>query len=386
MGFMDNLSAELAESSSNLSYTENGMEGYKSMGWGKKLVDLNFAVASMRGMEPDEIERRWIEAYVDNPKEAIKWLFYAGDVRGGLGERRLFRIIFNHMVRSNSKSHEAAKRLLYLIPEYNRWDSLFVSTYGTNLWQDTLNIVKDQLRKDIDAMKSNQSVSLMAKWLPVENTRNKERRAMALSIINSLGITERNYRKVRHELNVYLDTVELKINAKEFAAINYEKVPSKANLKYKDLFLKNDEERRNAYLESVSKGEAKIHAGVVYPYEIVAKYTPEVSYWNIIRSVGELDRSLEEMWRNLPNYDMNNRKILSIVDGSGSMWNPIPHTEIPAWCVGVAMGIYYSERLTGELHNTFMSFGRDPQIIFARSYRIEQEIYRLVQYKYPECI
>ncbi|MCI8899077.1 MAG: DUF2828 family protein [Lachnospiraceae bacterium] len=51
--------------------------------------------------------------------------------------------------------------------------------------------------------------------------------------------------------------------------IKYETVPSRANLVYNTAFLRNDEERRRAFLGAVKKGEKTIHAGVLYPHDIV---------------------------------------------------------------------------------------------------------------------
>ena len=45
----------------NISVTENGAIGYKTTG--NKLVDLNFALSSMRNMDDDEIWFRFLDAY-----------------------------------------------------------------------------------------------------------------------------------------------------------------------------------------------------------------------------------------------------------------------------------------------------------------------------------
>jgi hypothetical protein len=81
----------LNESEINVSYTENGAKGYKTTG--KELLDMNFKIPSMRKMDETEIEKMFIRAWGDDPRLATLWAFYAGDVRGGLGERRLFRIL-----------------------------------------------------------------------------------------------------------------------------------------------------------------------------------------------------------------------------------------------------------------------------------------------------
>lgn len=54
----------------NVSITENGAVGYATTG--KKLVDLNFAVASLRKASEQEIVNKFLDAYYENPMLAIK--------------------------------------------------------------------------------------------------------------------------------------------------------------------------------------------------------------------------------------------------------------------------------------------------------------------------
>lgn len=99
--------------------TENGAIGFQTTG--KKLVDMNFAVSSLRNSSEEDIKEMFTKVYFEDKVTAIKWLFFAGDVRQGLGERRLFRICFGELLKINSK---AVINLLKLIPEYTRWDNL----------------------------------------------------------------------------------------------------------------------------------------------------------------------------------------------------------------------------------------------------------------------
>ena len=70
----------------------------------------------------------------------------------------------------------------------------------------------------------------------------------------------------------YLNVVEVKMSQKRWSDIDYEAVPSRANLLYNVAFLRNDEERRRAFLGAVKKGEKSVHAGVLYPHDIVLLY------------------------------------------------------------------------------------------------------------------
>ena len=62
------------------SVTENGAVGYKTAG--NPLLDINFAVSSLRNKNEVEIEKMFSEAFYFNPLLAIKWIFMARDIRG----------------------------------------------------------------------------------------------------------------------------------------------------------------------------------------------------------------------------------------------------------------------------------------------------------------
>ena len=80
--FIENLNDTIVGGDLNRSVTENGALGYKTTG--RKLVDLNYMLSSMRNMEEKEIWERFLDAYAENPTLAILWLFFARDIRGGL--------------------------------------------------------------------------------------------------------------------------------------------------------------------------------------------------------------------------------------------------------------------------------------------------------------
>ena len=80
------------------------------------------------------IKQRFAKAFFEDKLLAIKWLFFAGDVRGGLGERRLFRIGMEYLA-NNEK--DIAVKLLKLIPEYTRWDNLAI-LLDTSLYDEVV--------------------------------------------------------------------------------------------------------------------------------------------------------------------------------------------------------------------------------------------------------
>ena len=111
--FMQSLENHLNECN-NRSVTENGAVGYKSTG--KALLDLNFLTSSLRSANEQTIISKFDAALQENPELALKWLFFARDIRGGMGERRLFRVILRHLV---DQCYMVVKPFLKLVPEYD---------------------------------------------------------------------------------------------------------------------------------------------------------------------------------------------------------------------------------------------------------------------------
>lgn len=350
--FISNMKGTL---NSRKQLTENGAVGYSTSG--HELLDLNFATSSLRHESEESIKDRFTSAYYENPLLAIKWLFKVGDVREGDGERRTFRVILDWMV---DNKPEVLKAVLTLIPEYSRWDNL-ARLADTKMKSDVVNIVKEQLKDDLIAMKEKGNASLLAKWLPSCNASSKETKRLAKIFVKELGLSEKKYRKMLSALRKYLKVVEVDMCKKEWSNINYEAVPSRANLIYNNAFLRNDEERRREYLGKLQKGEAKINSSVLFPHDIVSRYMESGYYSKIIRSV---DSAIEAMWKALPDFVKGNGNTLVVGDGSGSMYSRIDsHSNVMAVDVANALAIYFAEHMTGQFKDQYITFGSNPHLV-----------------------
>lgn len=346
MNFMDSLKKTLG-SEFNSSITENGAVGYRTTG--KKLLDLNFAVSSLRNLSEQEVTMQFAEAYYENPLLAVKWLFFAADVREGLGERRLFRIGLKFLA---ARCPEVVKELLSLIPEYTRWDNL-LCLLDTKIADSAVSFLQEQLTKDMEKTGQEETISLCAKWMPSANASSKETKRLAKILIEKFHITERQYRKMLSKLRNHLNLVESSMCKKEWGEIVYESVPARANLIYNNAFLRNDEERRRKYLESLKKGETKINAGVLYPHDIVYRYRAGIPE----------DVGLEELWKALPSPAENIGNTLCVADGSGSMTCRIGKTGICCLDVANALAIYFSEHCFGQFKDSYITFSEHPQLV-----------------------
>lgn len=336
----------------NVSVTENGAVGYRTSG--KELLDLNFAVSSLRRATPADIAARFTRAFFEDQVTAMKWLFFARDIRGGLGERRLFRVVLEYMAKN---SPEYVKPVIRLVPEYGRWDDLWC-LFDTDLQGDVLDVVCAQLKEDIANMNSGNSVSLLAKWLPSLHSSSADKRRYAKLICGYIGIQEWDYRRALSALRTKLDIVEKKMSAKEWDEIKYEAVPSRANLIYNSAFLRHDEERRRKFLSSLEKGETKINASTLFPHDIVSKYTN--GGWSV--SVKGLDQTLEALWKSLPDTVNGCGNTIVVADGSGSMTTSVGG-KVSALDVANALAIYFAERSSGQFKDKYITFSERPQLV-----------------------
>lgn len=337
----------------NVSVTENGAVGYRTTG--KELLDLNFAVASLRKMPDAEVAKRFRKAFCEDQVLAMKWLFYARDAREGLGERRLFRTVMADLVKSNP---EMVIPVINLIPEYGRYDDLWCLLDKAESAKVIYTIIDKQLIEDMRNMENNKPISLLAKWLPSCNASSAVTKNYAKRIYNALGLTEREYRKVLSKFRKYLDVVEVKMSNKNWSEIKYEAVPSRANLIYNNAFLRNDEERRRDYLGKLKRGETKINASTLFPHDIVHKYCGGSRYMK------SKDATIEALWKALPDTVKGCGNTMVVADGSGSMTCRVDNNSgVTALEVANTLAIYFAEHSSGQFKDKYITFSENPQFV-----------------------
>ena len=314
--------------------TENGMVTNSSSL--NDCVNLFFQIGAMRGQDKNRVINTFVKAYEEDALTAMKILFWVRDVRGGAGERQIFKDIVNYLASSRT---ESMRKNLNLISEFGRWDDL-LSLVGTPLENDALSLISDALKN---------GDGLAAKWMPRPNVNNREKKRQAGALRKFLKLTPGAYRKMLAELS---KTVEQLMCANEFGKINYSHVPSKAMSDYMRAFGRNDGLRFTSYLESVQKGDVKINAGAVYPYDIVKN----LNYGN--------SNGADAQWNALPNYlTDNNERFLPVVDVSGSMECPAGNNAtVTCMDVAISLGLYISERNEGAFKDSFITFSNSPTL------------------------
>ncbi len=331
---------------SNITLTENGAVTYISTT--SHCLDLFFTAGAMRNSSEKDIAKAVTKAYTENPEKALKIVFFARDARGGLGERRFFRIAVRTLAEI---APEAVERNIPLFAEYGRFDDL-CALMGTSCEKAAVEEIRRQLNADIDSYKNGGKVSLLAKWLPSVNASSAETKAMGKKLAKCLGMSEKEYRITLSELRRYTDILENRLRVCDYT-FDYEKQPSCAMFKYRKAFIRNDGERYSDFLGAVNRGEAKLNASLLYPYEIVRRcLSGKISQ--------EEKLSLDTAWRNLPDFGGNNENAIAVVDGSGSMTWGMGIKPIDA---ALSLGIYFAEHNKGAFANHFITFSEKPRLV-----------------------
>lgn len=354
--FFDKIKTENVKS--DLGYTDNGAVAYNTSG--DSLVDFNFNISAYRQLSKESIADNFRRAFYEDKYLAMGYLFYLGDIREGLGERHVFKSLINDLAK---KEPDLIRQVIDFIPEYGRWDEV-LELLDTPLKKDAVNMITRQLKEDIENAKDNKSISLCAKWMPSINAANKSTRKNALILCDELGLSKKEYRKMlavlRDKLNV-IETVLAKNDMEKLANMQ-ESLSSRQNLKYSQLLMRKIPEERKEYFDKVMNDEANFNISVLEPHEIYYKYRmADQSYF--YESKPSENLAYEVMWNKLPNKVQTDKQVLVVRDGSASMCVPIPNTKAQVLDVASALTIYFSEHMTGDFKNKFITFSSHPDIV-----------------------
>jgi len=340
--FMNNLT-----SATNYKRTENGALAHKSTT--SAVLDMfAFGGAYRQRSEADCIVL-FKSAFEENRELALKCLFYLRDIRGGQGERRFFRVCFKWLAENYP---EVVKKNLANISEYGRWDDVIYTCVGTPVEIAALTMIKHQLALDVTC----KTPSLLAKWLPSENASAKETKKMGAAVRAFMHMSHKDYRKVLSELRSRINIVEKLMSQNRWDEIEFDKLPSKAGIIYKNAFARRDILAKR--YETFAKDKTtKVNAAALYPYEIVRKALT-------CNKNSDVDRAMiEKYWEN--QIDVLNGEDLSMMcvcDTSGSMTWSGNGTIMPI-DVAIGLSIYAAERAGGAFKNHYISFSSRPQLI-----------------------
>jgi hypothetical protein len=314
--------AEAVKNTPAVARTENGMKAKAHSG--NALVDLFYKIGASRGKS---VTADFEKAFQEDADLAMKIAFWSRDVRGGAGERQIFRDILLHL----EKLHPVVlEKAMPFVAEFGRWDDLLI--FKTEKFKHmAYTLIGDALRE---------RNGLAAKWMPRQGP-------IAVEIRNFYGMTPKQYRK---SLVALTNVVETKMCAQDWNGIEFGKLPSLASARYNKAFAKNAAEAYNAYKARLVKGTDKVNASAVYPYDVI----------KTLRHGGD-SVVADAQWASLPNY-IGDASVMPLVDVSGSMSCPVGgNANLQCIDVALSLGLYCADKNTGVFKDTFLTFSAKPK-------------------------
>ena len=349
--FIDGLTNEATKTR-----TENGAAALSTTG--SFLLDLYSVAGSIRHKDAEQVCMKFDLAYNEDSLRAMKLLFHIRDIREGLGERKTFRTIFKRMA---DLKPDVIIANLDLVPVYGRFDDLY-SLIGTRAEDEMWKYMRTIYDADLENMNAGKPISLLAKWVANDTSGCKETEKLGKLTINKLGFKKtgyvecsKNFRKMRKYLNI----PEIAIAAADYSSIEYSKLASRCLQKYRKAFVKRDKDRFDAYINSVSRGEAKMNVGTVTPGDIVhnlVKFRDDNTI--SVKCEGTELALLLEQWNNQKSF-LSGKRILSLLDTSGSMLSY--NGKAIEQATGLA--IYCSEHIIGEFADCIITFTSHPKFV-----------------------
>lgn len=328
----------------NITYTENG--GVTRKTTESKVLDMFAVGGAYRNRSDVDVILLFKNAFEEDPLLAMKCLFYLRDIRGGQGERRFFRVAYRWLC---NEYPEIARKNLENVSEYGRWDDLIYVTEGTKCQTAAFNIIKHQLALDVQC----KTPSLLAKWMPSQNASNADTKRLGHTLANFLGMTSRQYRKTLSILRERINVLERLMSANRWNEIEFDKIPSKAGLVYRNAFARRDILAKRYEVFAKSK-DTKVNADALYPHDI-AHRAFRMHYNTSLEDPTRL--MLQKYWDNLKDfYNGREENGIAVVDVSGSM------TGVPMEAA-VSMGAYIADKAHGPFANHFITFSSHPELV-----------------------
>jgi hypothetical protein len=332
-----------------------------------------------------------ITGSLENLEKLFVLMGQTRDIVSGKGEYHLTYVMMDEL----SKVYpDLTEKLAYRFVEYDgkhplgSWKD--IKYYGSHV-REQAELTKDyskgmkfriadmfaeQLKKDLLDMKEKKSVSLAAKWLPSEKTKESwlfklvaERyNGMIPLSLDSRRKMYKDLRKVKSTLNAYLETTQQKMCSKEWSSIDFNKVTSVTMTKQRQSFMNVKKNNVVRYPEDRDRVECaakfKTHIEDVKNNVSGKKVSGiRTSIYDLVKAAIYSKNSVEkdvinEQWKE---YRKNNKNedvgyMIPMADTSGSMevdkCVPLYHS--------IGLAIRCSEMAKGDFANKVLTFSHRP--------------------------
>lgn len=242
------------------------------------------------------------------------------------------------------------------ISKLGRFDYI-LEGIDTSIYSEIISLIKKQLEEDLNS----DNPSLLAKWLPSHRI-HKTNSIVARKIMSGLNMSEKEYRKTLANLRKKLNIIERNLTERNYDNIDFNKVPTKAMLKYRCAYYDNMTIKYEEYKSKVREGKAKVNTEGLFVYEVVKDLV-----------LGhDVDSDLYDlMWTKQKDLlkDVNSN-ILVMADTSGSMTccGGLP------LATSIGLALYTAERNKGIFKNHFITFSEKPYLCEVKGKNLKEKI------------
>jgi hypothetical protein len=328
-------------------YTENGaLTNNNFSNKERDNVFMTLFFHTIRKMEIETYKKTLSVCFCKDKVKTMILLFNIRDVRGGKGERDLFREGFRHLM-PFLDSHIVID-LLKLVPDYGRYDDMIVLNNS-----DMFEYIFELIKKDKKDMKDGKGISLLAKWMPSEKSKLDKELNFVTKFCKVNKLSMKEYRVMLSELRSYLNIVEKLISTRRWSDIDYDKVPSCAMNNLKKAFEKHDKIGFMDYIEKLKNNEVKINVKQLFPHTL-SKQAMKNNSTDI----------LNEQWRALVTETKKQTKtwmrdFVCVADVSGSMECGESNSVTPIQ-VSIGLSLLISEVSKPPFDNKLITFSERP--------------------------
>jgi Mg-chelatase subunit ChlD len=404
--------AALVNALDNYTPTQIGENGHVEYGWSnsiqEQIVQFSFQLTRTSTLKPLEnrlnlmlsILSEKVRSGILPEKEVARghlsilyrMIGHTRDIVDGKGEYNLTYMMIYAWNKFYPKLAEFALKCLVdlgdrSVHQYGSWKDIkyfceYCKSQGNAanhpLIQYAINLTNEQLYKDYSSLVSNPvDISLVAKWVPREKSTfgwlyemlSTNYFSHFLATANTYDRRVRavlkcktEYRKVLSALNKYIDTVQIKQCANNWANINFSKTTSITLTKQKKAFLnvkKTGEVRcpdNSDRIECAQHFNAHIQKAVRCEVEMKGKRVGMADFTKqaieLSRGGSEVEKDLlNSQWRDNSSQNGGLGKMIAMVDVSGSM-------DGDPMNVAIALGIRIAEK--SALGKRVMTFSSNP--------------------------
>jgi len=340
------------------------LENYPLIEEAKHNALLNFFAKAgfLREEKTEEIINIFMAAYEKEPVSAMKLLFYTRDKQEGLGERRIFRVIINHLGKINSPYLQVN---INLISNFGRWDDLY-SLFDTALQGDAIRLIRKQIGLDLKS----KTPSTLAKWLKSENASSSETKTLARKTRVALDLNSKEYRVLLSNLRSRVNIVESSMSDGQWKSVKYGEISSGARHKYYKAFLKHDRDRYINYLnvldsDKIGKNGLAINPKSYFPYDILE---------GILKDTVDFSKSYFcELWNSMPKHSEKvGEDTLVCLGLSHRILNR--KYKIPAYCGGIGTVLYLMDKNKGAFKEHLITMNPKPNLIKIKGNNLLEKI------------